>query len=148
MSSCDCGTADKTGPALKPMEEALELLLGHAKAVGDIETVPTGEALGRVLAAPVSSQVEVPPWDNSAMDGYALRSGDLPAADTSLPVSQRIPAGAAAEPLEPGTAARIFTGAPVPAGADAVVIQEVCCRDGDRVTVGPTWKIAPSLEGD
>ena len=140
MNSCDCDSADKQGPALKPMDEALELLLGHAKAVGDIETVPTGEALGRVLATPVTSQVDVPPWDNSAMDGYALRSGDLPAADTSLPVSQRIPAGAAAEPLEPGTAARIFTGAPVPAGADAVVIQEVCCQEGERVTVGQTVK--------
>jgi molybdopterin molybdotransferase len=135
MNSCDCGTADKKGPALKPMEEALELLLGHAKTVNGIETVPTGEALGRVLAEPVTSQVDVPPWDNSAMDGYAVRSGELTEAETSLPISQRIPAGAAPQPLEPGTAARIFTGAPVPAGADAVVIQEVCCQEGERVVV-------------
>jgi len=135
MTNCDCGTADKKGPALKPMEEALELLLGHARPVAEIETVSTGAALGRVIAEPVTSQVDVPPWDNSAMDGYALRSADLEGAADGLPVSQRIPAGAAPVPLEPGTAARIFTGAPVPDGADTVVMQEVCRQDGDRVVI-------------
>jgi molybdopterin molybdotransferase len=136
--SSDCGSADKSGPALKSLEQALELLLNHARPVDKIEKVALGEALGRVLAAPVVSQVDVPPWDNSAMDGYALRSADLDGSDAGLPVSQRIPAGGAGEPLAPGTAARIFTGAPVPEGGDAVVIQEVCARDGDFVHInGP-----------
>lgn len=135
MHACDCGVADNKGPALKPLEEALELLLGHARTVSEWESVPIGEALGRVLAAPVVSQVTVPPWDNSAMDGYAVRAQDLPEPGRVLPVSQRIPAGAAGEPLQPGTVARIFTGAPIPEGADAVVIQEVCCRDGEQVSI-------------
>jgi len=75
----------------------------------------------------VPSPIDQPAWDNSAMDGYAVRAADVAAAaDGVLPVSQRIPAGAVAEPLSPGTAARIFTGAPVPAGADTVVVQEAC----------------------
>lgn len=125
MSSCGCD-AVQHGPALKPLEEALDLLLSHARAVGQSEQVELGDALGRVLAEPLLSQVTVPPWDNSAMDGYAVRAADV-TPGVVLPVSQRIPAGASGEPLQPGTAARIFTGAPVPEGADAVVIQEVCC---------------------
>lgn len=135
MESCDCGIADKKGPALKSMEEALELLLSHAKKPVETETVPLAEALGRVAAAPVLSQVMVPPWDNSAMDGYAVRGADLEAGPSRLPVSQRIPAGASGDPLKPGTAARIFTGAPIPDGADTVVIQEVCQQDGDEVQI-------------
>ena len=92
------------------------------------ETVSTFDALGRVLAADVRSQIDVPPDDNSSMDGYALRAADVAAPGTVLPVSQRIPAGSVGAPLEPGTAARIFTGAQVPAGADAVVMQEQCER--------------------
>ena len=90
------------------------------------ESVSTFYALGRVLAADVVSIVDVPPGDNSAMDGYAMRCADVPVAGTVLPVSQRIPAGVVGEPLQPGTAARIFTGAQVPVGADAVVMQEQC----------------------
>ena len=86
----------------------------------------TFDALGRVLAADVVSLLDVPPADNTSMDGYALRAADVPAAGTVLPVSQRIAAGHVGAPLQPGTAARIFTGAQVPAGADAVVMQEVC----------------------
>ncbi|MCG8429494.1 MAG: molybdopterin molybdotransferase MoeA [Chromatiales bacterium] len=133
MSDCDCSA--HAGPSLKPLEEALELILSHAKAVDGTETVPLAEALGRVLANGVISQVTVPPWDNSAMDGYAVNTADLQGENSRLPISQRIPAGSAPEPLEPGTAARIFTGAPVPANADAVVIQEVCEQDGDHVVV-------------
>ncbi|KRT53755.1 molybdopterin molybdotransferase MoeA [endosymbiont of Ridgeia piscesae] len=134
MSSCDCDH-HAAGPKLKPIEEALEFLLQRAKPISDIESIPTGEALGRVLAAPVVSQVTVPPWNNSAMDGYAVRVADLDGERPRLPVSQRIPAGACGSELELGTAARIFTGAPVPSGADAVVIQEVCEVDGEDVII-------------
>ncbi len=133
MSDCDCSS--HAGPALKSLEEALALLLNHARAVEGTETVPLSEALGRVLAQPVASKVTVPPWDNSAMDGYAVNTADLSGDAPRLPVSQRIPAGASGEPLQPGTAARIFTGAPVPPNADAVVIQEVCRQDGDEVVI-------------
>ena len=92
----------------------------------EAQTVSTFDALGRVLAADVRSLLDVPPADNTAMDGYALRCADVPVAGTVLPVSQRIPAGAPGQPLQAGTAARIFTGAQVPTGADAVVMQEQC----------------------
>lgn len=120
------------------MEEALARLLAAAHPVAEVERVPTLDALGRVLAEPVVSAIDVPGWDNSAMDGYAVRTADLGDGTVRLRVAARIPAGSAGEALAPGTAARIFTGAPVPAGADAVVIQEVCTRDGDQVDVpGP-----------
>ncbi|MES9858632.1 MAG: gephyrin-like molybdotransferase Glp [Sedimenticola sp.] len=134
MSDCGCSTINEK-THLKPLEEALELLLSHAKAVPEVEMVALSEALGRVLAEPVISRVTMPPWDNSAMDGYAVNSTDLVGDKPTLPVSQRIPAGAAPEPLAPGTAARIFTGAPVPANADTVVIQEVCEQQGERVSI-------------
>jgi len=88
-----------------------------------------------VLAQDVRSGLDVPPADNTSMDGYALRSNDVPAAGTLLPVSQRIPAGVVGQPLVPGSAARIFTGAQVPPGADAVVMQEQCEALGDQVRV-------------
>jgi molybdopterin molybdotransferase len=127
-----CGGKD----AVLSVEAALELLLAHARPVQGTERLPLSAALGRVLAEPISTPVDLPPWDNSAMDGYALRSADVAEQpDQSLAISQRIPAGSRARPLEPGTAARIFTGAPVPAGADTVVIQEDCeaLHDGTRV---------------
>ncbi|MET0093990.1 MAG: molybdopterin molybdenumtransferase MoeA, partial [Sedimenticola sp.] len=89
----DCGCSSVSGPKLKPLEEALELLLDHARAIEGVETLPLSASLERVLAAPVSSQVTVPPWDNSAMDGYAINTADMKGAGTRLPVSQRIPAG-------------------------------------------------------
>ena len=126
-------------PAERPLltkQEALDLLLAHATAPDAQECVPTDQALGRVLARPLVSAIDVPGWDNSAMDGYALCCADLaPSGPTRLRVAQRIPAGAPGRPLEPGTAARIFTGAPIPPGADTVVIQERCARDGDWVEV-------------
>jgi molybdopterin molybdotransferase len=106
-------------------EEAIDKLLAAAKPVEEIRHVPLNAAAGRVLAVAVQSTISVPPSAMSAMDGYAVRAADIPAAGTELPVSQRIPAGAAPTPLQPGTAARIFTGAPIPAGADTVVMQEV-----------------------
>ena len=107
-------------------EHALDKLLAAARPVEEVRSLPLTAALGRVLAAPQRSTVAVPPLDNSGMDGYAVRLADVPAAGASLPVSQRIPAGTVGTTLRPGTAARIFTGAPVPAGADAVVMQELC----------------------
>jgi molybdopterin molybdotransferase len=116
-------------------EQAVERLLGAAEPVVEIELVSLHEALGRVLAAPVVSDLDVPGWDNSGMDGYALRAADVTAPAVRLAVSQRIPAGAVAQPLQPGTAARIFTGAPIPEGADAVVMQEACTADDAGVTI-------------
>jgi len=115
-------------------EEAIDKLLSAAKPVEEIRHVPLAAATGRVLAAAVQSTISVPPCAMSAMDGYAVRAADVAAAGTSLPVSQRIPAGSVPETLQPGTAARIFTGAPIPAGADAVVMQEVTTATDAGVT--------------
>ncbi|WP_131111051.1 molybdopterin molybdotransferase MoeA [Sulfuricystis thermophila] len=105
-------------------EQALEHLLAAATPVTEIRRLPLAAVRGRFLAEPLISTVMVPPLDNSAMDGYAVRCADVPQAGVILPVSQRIPAGSVGAPLQPGTAARIFTGAPIPPGADAVVMQE------------------------
>ena len=116
---------------LIPLDDALARLLAQALPLQGVDTVRTFDADGRVLAHDLVSAVQVPPLDNSAMDGYALRCADVPQPGTVLPVSQRIPAGRVGTPLQPGTAARIFTGAPVPEGADAVVMQEECSAEGD-----------------
>jgi len=105
-------------------DQLLDALLERAHEVTDTETVAVGAALGRVLAVSQTSTITVPPLDNSAMDGYAVRVADVAAVGVRLPVSQRIPAGTVGDPLQPGSAARIFTGAPVPPGADAVLMQE------------------------
>jgi len=107
-------------------EDAIEQLVAAAVPLTGRLEVDLREALGYVLAEPVMSTVDVPGWDYSAMDGYAVRAADCAVGDIVLPVSQRVPAGASPEPLATGTAARIFTGAPIPQGADAVVMQEVC----------------------
>jgi len=111
---------------LLTLDEALARLLGAVQPLAGTESISTFDALGRVMAADLCSIVDVPSADNSAMDGYALRSADVPAPGTVLQVSQRIPAGVVGTALRPGTAARIFTGALVPEGADAVVMQEQC----------------------
>ena len=113
-------------PPLRPLDEALAELLGHAQPLITQETVSTFDADGRVLAQDLVSALQVPPQDNSSMDGYALRCADLTGPNPVLTVSQRIAAGASGAPLTAGTAARIFTGAPVPEGADAIVMQEDC----------------------
>ena len=113
-------------PNLMSMDDALAAVLAQAARVDAFETLDTFDADGRVLWADAVSDLQVPPLDNSAMDGYAVRCADVAAAGALLPVSQRIAAGSAGEPLQPGTAARIFTGAPVPAGADAILMQEDC----------------------
>ncbi|MHB1186446.1 molybdopterin molybdotransferase MoeA [Thiobacillus sp.] len=114
-------------------DQLLDALLERARGVTASKAVPVANALGRVLAAPQTSAITVPPLDNSAMDGYAVRVADVAVAGVRLPVSQRILAGTVGTPLQPGTAARIFTGAPVPPGADAVLMQEYCGTEGDEV---------------
>ena len=110
------------------LDEVHQRLLAVARdrVLTETEKVDTFDSLGRVLARGVVSALDVPPADNTSMDGYAMRAADVPAAGTVLPVSQRLPAGVVGAPLQPGTAVRIFTGAQVPAGADAVVMQEQC----------------------
>lgn len=116
--------SDSSKSALMPVEQALEALLKMAgnTAIKDEESVAIDEAEGRVLAAPLIATLDLPPWPNSAMDGYAVRLQDLNG--EPLRVSQKIFAGTQPEPLEPGTCARIFTGAPMPQNADSVEMQE------------------------
>ncbi|BBB66391.1 molybdopterin molybdenumtransferase MoeA [Undibacterium sp. YM2] len=125
----------------KPMlstQEALVFLLSAVRplcAAGGDEKLPTIAANGRILAEDQSSLLDVPPADNTQMDGYAVRASDCASGETRLRISQRIPAGHVPQALEPGTAARIFTGAMIPAGADAVVMQEQCQADGEFVII-------------
>ncbi|MDI1237476.1 MAG: molybdopterin molybdotransferase MoeA [Polaromonas sp.] len=121
-----------TRPPLKALDAALAELLGRAEPLAGSDTVFTFDADGRVLAEDVVSALQVPPDDNSAMDGYAVRSTEMADEGVVLRVSQRIAAGSSGSALEPGTVARIFTGAPIPAGADAVVMQEDCVPLPDR----------------
>lgn len=118
---------------LLSVDEALELLLAGARPVDGVEQVPAMEAVNRVLARDQASTMDVPPMDNSAMDGYAVRLADLASGEKKLRIAQRIAAGSVGRPLEPGTAARIFTGAPVPQGADAIVMQEFCVTENENV---------------
>jgi molybdopterin molybdotransferase len=127
------------GP-LVSTSDALATLLAAARPVSGTETISTLDALNRVLATDVVSGLDVPPMNTSAMDGYAVRTIDLAHGDRRLPVSQRIAAGHAPEPLAAGTAARIFTGAPVPPGADAVVMQEQTATIGEAVEIQHTPK--------
>ncbi|AMO99956.1 molybdenum cofactor synthesis domain protein [Collimonas arenae] len=123
---------------------ALQVLLATERPLltgGAIELLPTLAANGRMLAEAQTSHLNVPPADNTQMDGYAVRAVDCASGAARLPVSQRIPAGHVGAPLQPGTAARIFTGAMIPAGADAVVMQEMCEADGEAVLV----KHAPAV---
>ncbi|HET7765426.1 MAG TPA: gephyrin-like molybdotransferase Glp [Burkholderiales bacterium] len=117
------------------VDEALERVLAGARPVTETETVPTLSSAGRVLAAAQRSTMNVPPMDNSAMDGYAVRRADLKGAEPRLKVAQKILAGGVGSPLAAGTAARIFTGAPIPSGADAVVMQEHCTVEGEHIVV-------------
>jgi molybdopterin molybdotransferase len=118
----------KDARPLLSLDDALARLTAGSRpfAITQTEQVSTFDALGRVLAADVASTLNVPPEDNTSMDGYALRAADVATAGTVLPVAQRIPAGHVGQPLQAGTAARIFTGGQVPPGADAVVMQEQC----------------------
>ena len=126
---------------LLTLDEALRGLLSVVQALPATETqeVATFDALGRVLAQDLRSTIDVPPADNSSMDGYAMRCADVPVAGTRLPVSQRIPAGVVGVDLQPGTAARIFTGAQLPHGADSIQMQEQCeaVTEGVRINALP-----------
>lgn len=117
-------------PPLKPLDTALAELLAFATVLDEVESVSTFDADGRVLARAVVSELHVPPQDNSSMDGYAVRCADVLQAQLQtggvLPITQRIAAGSSGAPLAPMSVARIFTGAPLPPGADAVVMQEDC----------------------
>ncbi|MFX4227653.1 MAG: gephyrin-like molybdotransferase Glp [Porticoccaceae bacterium] len=115
-----------------PVEQALEHILSGARPVCSTEQLKLDHALGRTLSSPIFTPVDVPPSDNSAMDGYAVFAADIEL-DASYPVSQRISAGMDSVPLKPGTVARIFTGANIPSGADAVIAQEDSLDQGDQV---------------
>ncbi|MES2978996.1 MAG: gephyrin-like molybdotransferase Glp [Pseudomonadota bacterium] len=122
-------------PPLKHLDAAFAELLAQAAPLAGTGRVATFDADGRVLAEDLVAELDVPAHDNSSMDGYALRTADLAASEV-LQVTQRIAAGASGHSLEAGSAARIFTGAPVPPGADAVVMQEDCeVLDGSRVRI-------------
>ena len=140
-----------TAPARKPMmalDDALAQLLAQAQPLADTKLVPTVDADGRVLAQSLVSALHVPPQDNSSMDGYAVRCADVAAASVSqpvtLPVSQRIAAGQSGSELQLGTVARIFTGAPVPAGADAIVMQEDVTVSGEGLHLQATFTACPA----
>ena len=130
MKGCDCSTPSDR---LLPVDEAITELLQRAPAPPAVESVGLEQALGRVLAEPIVAPFDLPRWDNSAMDGYALRQADLPQGGV-LPLAGRVAAGDGAEQSLPaGHAMRIFTGAPLPQGADSVIAQEVCEALGDSV---------------
>ncbi|MQQ99102.1 molybdopterin molybdotransferase MoeA [Glaciimonas soli] len=122
-------------PAIQTVEQALNILLTSAQPLTEVDSVPTLNANRRILAAAQTSKLNVPPADNTQMDGYAVRAEDCIGGASILTISQRIPAGYVGQPLQPGTAARIFTGAMIPEGADAVVMQEMCEADGNKVIV-------------
>ena len=142
MSTPPSPAASPARASLRSLDEVLADLLGRASALDGTQQVSTFDADGRVLAQDLVAALQVPPQDNSAMDGYAVRASDL-AAGQPLPVSQRIAAGAAGVALAPGSVARIFTGAPVPPGADAVVMQE----DAEVVSDGVVQFKGPPATG-
>lgn len=122
------------GDAMLTVDEAVALIRERLRPIAETETVPLAAAGGRILAADAHARVAVPFFDNSAVDGYAVRHADLdPAGDTVLPVAQRVQAGARARAIAPGTAVRIFTGAPMPDGADTVFMQEDVQAEGGAV---------------
>ena len=118
------------------VEDAIASLLQHAKPITETEQVDLIDAANRVLATNISSTIDVPGFDNSAMDGYAFSSSDMEQAQAEgLEITQRIPAGTTGTPLQPGSAARIFTGAPVPEGVDTVAMQEICRIENNRMVL-------------
>jgi len=125
-----------SGPLLR-LDDMERLIAARITPVAESETVSLGDARGRVLAADIAAPVDLPPFDNSAVDGYAVRHADLaPDADTRLAIAGRLMAGRAADvTVRAGEAARIFTGAPMPAGADTVFMQEDVTVEGDTVIV-------------
>lgn len=132
---CGCDRAAAVEPGLLTLSDALECL-AHVEAVSGIDVVPLDQAVGRCLAEPVAAKANTPPFHNSAVDGYAVALRDLKGTvPWSVPIAARIAAGDPLETLTRGTAARIFTGAPLPVGADAVVMQEDVIIENDRVLI-------------
>ena len=131
-------------PPLMSLDEALDHVLKAAIVIPEHESVPSFEADGRVLAEDLVSQLQVPPQDNSSMDGYAIRLEDVPVAGARLKVTQRIPAGHNGQALQAGEAARIFTGAPIPPGANAVVMQEDTQLDSSTEVPEVAVQVIPS----
>jgi molybdopterin molybdotransferase len=125
------------GGPMMSVDEAVSIIAARVTAVRDIETVSLAAADGRILAKEISAPLPLPPFTNSAVDGYAVRSGDLAqVAEQAFPVAGRVQAGASAQgPVEPGHAVRIFTGAPMPQGADTVFMQEDVRLDQGRVVL-------------
>ncbi len=137
--TCGCDDNCDAQQTLMPVDQALERLIENALPSGETEIIDLIDASGRILAENLCSSINVPPADNSAMDGYAVRSADFANAEKqSLPISQRICAGEVGIPLEANSVARIFTGASIPIGADAVIMQERCEVEGDNmISSGP-----------
>jgi molybdopterin molybdotransferase len=131
-------------PPLMSLDAALDHVLKGAIVIPEHESVPSFEADGRVLAEDLVSQLQVPPQDNSSMDGYAIRLEDVPVAGARLKVTQRIPAGHNGQALQAGEAARIFTGAPIPPGANAVVMQEDTQLDSSTEVPEVAVQVIPS----
>ncbi len=130
---------------MTPIAEALPALLSSVSRITGAESLALSNANGRVLADTCYSPMNVPPATNSAMDGYAVYAADILNAPVTLPVSQRIAAGEVGEALAPGTAARIFTGAPVPPGADAVVMQENTEQSGEQIVIKQSAQAGENL---
>lgn len=134
-----------SSPSLISVDEATASILESGSPVEQKETINIEQALGRVLAEDVCSTINVPGYDNSAMDGYAVRTADCSEVGARLLVAQRIPAGQTGTSLDAGTAARIFTGAPIPPDADAIVMQEHTDVDGDYVIINNPVKLAQHI---
>lgn len=130
---------------LTPLAAALELLLAQLPRVSEQENISLLQATGRVLAEDCLSPMAVPPYTNSAMDGYALRVSDLSEESVGLTITQRIAAGEVGVQLKAGEAARIFTGAPIPSGADAVIMQENCSVSAEHLTVLQAVRVGENL---
>jgi len=145
MSDCGCDDSQAPGSGLLSVAQAIEQLLAAAPRQTALIQLPLEEALGLVLAQDQHSAVNVPPADNSAMDGYAVNTEILQQQGNCLPVVQRIPAGAVAEPLVAPGVARIFTGAEVPPGADAVVMQEDCEVEGELVRFPEAVRVGQNI---
>ncbi len=134
-----------SSPSLISVDEASARILESGFPVEQSEKIGIEDALGHILAEDVYSTINVPGYDNSAMDGYAVRAADCAELGARLSVSQRIPAGQTGSQLDAGNAARIFTGAPIPPGADAIVMQEHCDVDGDQVIINKPVKLGQHI---
>jgi molybdopterin molybdotransferase len=135
------------GGPMMSVDEAVAIITSRVTAVGEIETVPLNAADGRVLARDVAAPLPLPPFTNSAVDGYAVRAGDLPReTEQAFPLAGRVQAGVSAGAAKPGHAVRIFTGAPMPEGTDTVFMQEdVTVDEAGRVVLPPGLKAGANV---